>query len=284
LNLQPRIVLKLQCPDQIGIVAKVTTLIAKHQGSIVDANEFCDVQNGQFFMRIEISAASIANNREQFETELNELAQQLKISWSLINLNQPKKVVILASKQEHCLADLLSRYISQDLTMNLLAVISNHVEHEKLVQAHDVPYHYVSFADSNVAFQEIDALLNRMNPDLIILARFMRILPAAICEKFAGRIINIHHSFLPSFIGANPYMQAYEKGVKMIGATCHYVTTDLDEGPIIEQDTIHINHRYSLSQIKQRGSDIEKIVLARGVRHHLEERIMLNGNKTIIFI
>jgi len=219
LNNSNRFILKLQCPDQVGIVAKVTALIAKYQGSIVEASQFGDLKNEQFFMRVEISEDSLGSHRKQFEDELPLLAELLSMRWSLTSSDQQKKIVIFAGKQEHCLSDLLSRCNSQDLDVDLLAVVSNYRDHENLVKAYGVNYHYIPFdeTNNNNAFTKIEILLQQLQPDLIILARFMRILPSSLCETYPGRIINIHHSFLPSFIGANPYEQAFDKGVKMIG-------------------------------------------------------------------
>jgi formyltetrahydrofolate deformylase len=276
-------VLKLQCPDQVGIVAKVSALIAEYQGWIVDASQFADEKSQLFFMRVEIRKASVVH-LNAFKHALTALAKALQMTWSLIDMSQQKRTVIFAGKQYHCLSDLLSRYISHDLDMNLVAVISNHPQHKVLVEAHGVAFHYVSFDEGdNAAFKQIENILDPLQPDLMILARFMRILPSEWCERYYGRIINIHHSFLPAFTGHNPYERALDAGVKMIGATCHYVTPDLDQGPIIEQDVIRIHHYHTLSQIKQLSHDIEKITLAKGVRYHLEERTMIDQNKTLVF-
>lgn len=275
-------VLKLQCPDQVGIVAKVSSLIANYQGWIVAASQFADENNKQFFMRVEIRKNSLTCSLDEFKSALQTLATTLKMTWTLIDMSLKKRTMIFASKDYHCLSDLISRYVNHDFDMDLIGVISNHPDHEKLVNAHGIPYHYISFDSAN-PFQQIDQLLQKSNVDLIILARFMRILPPEMCEQYRGRIINIHHSFLPAFTGKDPYARALDAGVKMIGATCHYVTAELDEGPIIEQDVIRIHHHHTLAQIKQLSRDIEKITLAKGVRYHLEERIMIDQKKTLIF-
>lgn len=278
-------VLKLQCHDQVGIVAKVSALISKYNGWIVAASQFADERSQLFFMRVEIRKDSLSCSVEEFTRIFQELADSMGMQWSLVDMDHKKRTMILASKQYHCLSDLLARYVNHDLDMELVGVICNHPDHEKLVTAHGIPYHYVPFdtQDAANAFQQIEKILAAQALDLIILARFMRILPPALCAQYAGRIINIHHSFLPAFVGANPYERALDAGVKMIGATCHYVTAELDEGPIIEQDVIRIHHYHTLDQIKQLSHDIEKITLAKGVRYHLEERIMIDQNKTLVF-
>lgn len=280
------LILKLQCKDQVGVVAKVSTLIAKYDGWILSAGQYGDTCNQQFFMRVEIKENSLSCSINDFKQALSSLADQLQMTWSLIDLNQKKRVLILVGSQLHCLADLLYRYTSDDLDLDLLGVISNHQACQSLAQAYGVNYHYIPVDENNLGafFERVHSLFTELSPDLIILARFMRILPEWICNQYEGKIINIHHGFLPSFVGADSYEKALEKGVKMIGATCHYVTPSLDQGPIIEQDVIRINHVLSLKEIKQLGSDIEKTVLARGVRYHLEERISINDEKTIIFL
>ena len=278
-------ILKLQCPDQVGIVAKVSEIIAKYKGWIVAASQYADEKAQQFFMRVEIRKNSLSCTPEEFKAALEALAKPFHMVWNLVDMDVKKRTVIFASKDYHCLSDLLARYVSKDLEMNLVAIIANHPDHQALVEAHGVPYHYVPFVagDNAATFATITQLLKTLTPDLIILARFMRILPEAVCQQYVGKIINIHHSFLPAFVGANPYERAIDAGVKMIGATCHYVTAELDQGPIIEQDVIRIHHHHTLNQVKQLSKDIEKITLAKGVRYHLEERIMIDQNKTLIF-
>lgn len=278
-------ILKLQCLDQVGIVARVSALIAKHQGWIISADQFADEKNGQFFMRVEIRKKSLNCTVETLKQALNELAQDLTMTWSLIDMEYKQRTVVFVSQQYHCLSDLLYRYISHDLEMDLVAIVSNHIEHKDYVEAHGIPFHHISFEtqDNASAFKMIESLLAELSVDLIVLARFMRIFPDYLCTQYAGKIINIHHSFLPSFEGGHPYERAFDAGVKMIGATCHYVTPALDKGPIIEQDVIRINHNHSLHQIQQLCRDIEKITLAKGVRYHLEERVLINQNKTLVF-
>lgn len=281
----PNLVLKLKCPDRAGIVAKVCSLIASHQGWIMTANQYSDSDNNQFFMRIEIKEHSLQCNHEQFTTELQALAKTLEMQFELVDMNHKKRVIILVGREYHCLTELIYRHISKDIDVDMVGVISNYEDHRKLVESFGLPYYFVPFVENKTeaAFHDIEKMVTEQRVDLIILARFMRILPKALCDRYPGKIINIHHSFLPWFAGANPYEQALAKGVKIIGATCHYVTPELDQGPIIEQGVLHINHHHSLESIKKLGKDIEKIVLAKGVRFHIEERVMINDNKTIVF-
>jgi formyltetrahydrofolate deformylase len=210
------------------------------------------------------------------------------MEWRISDSEQKKRLVILVSKQDHCLNDLLHRWRSGELQVDMPCVISNHEDLRSFVEWHGIPFHYVSMPSNDaqakaVAFEEIARLFEQLKGDTLVLARFMQIMPPYLCERYMGRIINIHHSFLPSFIGAKPYHQAFQRGVKLIGATCHYVTANLDAGPIIEQDTVRIDHGDSVDDMVRYGRDIEKNVLARGLRYHVEDRVLVCGNKTIVF-
>ena len=198
---------------------------------------------------------------------------------------EPERVVILASHASHCLADLLYRWKSGDLNCTIPCVISNHENLRSMVEWHGIPFHYVPVpkTDKAEAFAQFESIIDRHDADTIVLARFMQIMPPHLCDKYAKRLINIHHSFLPSFIGANPYQKAFERGVKLIGATCHYVTTDLDEGPIIEQDVVRVDHSLNKNDLVRVGRDVESSVLSRGLRYHLEKRVLVHGNKTVVF-
>jgi formyltetrahydrofolate deformylase len=210
-----------------------------------------------------------------------------QVSWTVTDTGVPKRAVLLVSKEMHCLHDLLGRVAAGELPVRLEAVIGNHDALEGIVRAHGVAFHHVPFPagpDGKAgAFAEVGALVDKHEPDAVVLARFMQILPPWLCERWAGRALNIHHSFLPSFVGARPYHQAHARGVKLIGATCHYVTADLDAGPIVEQDVIRVNHDDTVSDMVRRGRDIERLVLARGLRWHLEDRVLVHGNKTVVF-
>lgn len=277
--------LVVSCPDRTGIVAKVSNFLATYNGWITEASYHADQKNGWFFMRNEIKASSIPFDLENFKTVFEPIAKEFSMSWSISDSNAKKRVVLMASKESHCLADLLHRWHSNELDAEIVAVISNHDDLRRMVEWHDIPYHHVPVDPQNkqAAFDQVSSLVDEYQTDLVVLARYMQILPADLCEKYAGRVINIHHSFLPSFAGAKPYHQAYDRGVKLIGATCHYVTQDLDEGPIIDQDVIRISHSNTIEDMVRLGKDAEKNVLARGLRLHLEERVIIHENKTVVF-
>lgn len=277
--------LVVSCPDRTGIVAKVSNFLATYNGWITEASYHADQKNGWFFMRNEIKASSIPFDLENFKTVFEPIAKEFAMSWSISDSNVKKRVVLMASKESHCLADLLHRWHSNELDAEIVAVISNHDDLRRMVEWHDIPYHHVPVDPNNKqeAFDKVSALVDEYETDLVVLARYMQILPADLCEKYAGRVINIHHSFLPSFAGAKPYHQAYDRGVKLIGATCHYVTQDLDEGPIIDQDVQRISHSNTIEDMVRLGKDAEKNVLARGLRLHLEERVIIHENKTVVF-
>ncbi|PPK50569.1 formyltetrahydrofolate deformylase [Marinobacter persicus] len=277
--------LVISCPDRVGIVAKVSNFLSTYNGWITEASHHSDTQSGWFFMRHEIKAESIPFGLEQFRTAFEPIAREFNMSWHIADSAQPKRVILMCSKESHCLADLLYRWHSKDLNAEIVAVISNHDDLRRMVEWHDIPYHHIPVSKENKAeaFRHIEELFEHYETDVVVLARYMQILPEALCDKYAGKVINIHHSFLPSFAGARPYHQAYSRGVKLIGATCHYVTQDLDEGPIIEQDVIRISHSDSIDDMVRLGKDVEKNVLARGLRAHIEDRVITYENKTVVF-
>jgi formyltetrahydrofolate deformylase len=290
-----RYVLTITCPDRVGIVAAVTGLIAAQSGSVLEAAQHGDLVTGRFFLRIEIVADSLPAGfgPEELAAAFEPLATEFRMAWHLTDTAVPKRVVLFASREDHCVADLLYRWRSGELECDIASVISNHEDLRGLVEWHGVAFEHVPIPAARddgpsgtgraKAFDRIERLVERERTDVIVLARFMQILPAPFCAARPGRIINIHHSFLPSFAGARPYHQAFERGVKLIGATCHYVTETLDEGPIIEQDTRRIDHADSPDELRRVGRDVERTVLARGLRWHLEDRVLLNGNKTVVF-
>lgn len=278
------LVLTLSCPDKIGIVAAVTDFIAKHQGNILRSRQHGEVSTRTFFMRVAIDANTIKIDEASFKKYFEDLAKKFNMNWELHHSAQKKRVDILVSQQTHCLADLLHRWHSNELSCEIPCVISNHSEAESLVNWYKIPFHNVNFTSDNneSAFEKIEQLIEEYRADVIVLARFMRIMPPQLCQKYFGKMINIHHSFLPAFVGANPYQQAFEKGVKLIGATCHYVTEELDEGPIIEQGIARINHSYTRDDIIRTGRDVEKVALATGLRLHLNNHVIIHHNKTIV--
>lgn len=276
--------LLISCPDASGIVANVSDFIASHGGWIVEANHHSDPVTGRFYMRNEIRAESLPFTLEAFRERFNAIAEPLNMEWRISDSGTPKKVALLASKQAHCLSDLLYRWRSGDLKMEIPCVISNHEDLRSYVEWHDIPYHHVPVDKENKtpAFETMNSLLQQYDIDTVVLARYMQILPPELCETYADRVINIHHSFLPSFVGAKPYHQAYERGVKLVGATCHYVTEVLDAGPIIEQDVVRVGHHHLPEDMVRLGKDVEKNVLARGLRYHIEDRVIVDGGKTVI--
>lgn len=280
-----RYTLTLSCPDRVGIVARVSGFIAEHKGWIVEANHHADQLAGHFFMRQEILAESLPFGSGELSTRFAPIALEFGMEWRVADSTRRKRAVILVSKQEHCLYDLLARWQSRELDIEIPCVISNHETLRGFVEWHGIRFEQVSIAPENkdAAFARVAELIEGAAADTLVLARFMQVLPPWLCERYPGRILNIHHSFLPSFVGAKPYHQAYERGVKLIGATCHYVTAALDQGPIIEQDVIRIDHSDSVDDLVRYGKDIEKAVLARGLRYHLEDRVLLHGDKTVVF-
>lgn len=280
-----RFILSLSCVDRVGIVAAVSAFLAKHRIWIVDAQHHSDPESNTFFMRHEVLAESSPFDLEGLRQHFEPIRQEFGMRCTINASDERKRVVILVSKQAHCLDDLLYRLRSGEMTFDLKAVISNHEDSRAFVEWHKIPFHHVpvSHANKETAFREIGRIIEQCGAEVIVLARYMQIVPPWLCEKYPARIINIHHSFLPSFVGGQPYHQAHQRGVKYVGATCHYVTQKLDEGPIIEQDAFRANHADSIEELIRVGRDIEKAVLARGLRYHLEDRVLLNGNKTVVF-
>ncbi|MCC6680144.1 MAG: formyltetrahydrofolate deformylase [Phycisphaeraceae bacterium] len=283
--LPPRILLKLSCPDRIGIVAAVSTLIAELRGCIVEAQHHSDVSSRRFFMRQVIDTAEMNLTLEQVRERFRPLAQKFDMDWLLRDEALKKRVAILVSKQDHCLNDLLYRWRSGELNFELAGVISNHLDCQSFVAWHGVPYAHIAVQkdDKAAAFAAVRRQIEQWDIDTIVLARYMQILPPELCAVYSGRIINIHHSFLPSFVGPRPYHQAFERGVKWVGATSHYVTAELDAGPIIEQDATRTHHAHDVEQMIRIGRDVEAAVLARALRLHLEDRVFVIGNKTVVF-
>lgn len=275
----------ISCPDRTGIVAKVSNFLATYNGWITEASHHADQKTGWFFMRNEIKASSLSFDLESFRIAFEPIAKEYAMCWSVTDSDVKKRVVLMASKESHCLADILHRWHSNELDAEIVAVISNHNDLRRMVEWHDIPYHYVPVDKDNkpAAFTQVSELVEKYQTDVIVLARYMQILPPDLCEVYAGKVINIHHSFLPSFAGAKPYHKAYDRGVKLIGATCHYVTQDLDEGPIIDQDVIRVSHRDSTEDMVRLGKDVERTVLSRGLRCHLEDRVIIYENKTVVF-
>ena len=277
-------ILTISCPDQIGIVHAVSGALLTLNGNILTSQQFGDVDTKQFFLRIRFSVPADIT-QVQIEEQLSAVKEMFKMDLKLFSAEQKSRVLILVSKQGHCLNDLLFRTYSGLLHMDIVGIVSNHRDYEKLAEGYGIPFHHLPVSNENRAEQEaqILKLVDDLEVDLVVLARYMQILSNKLSEALEGKAINIHHSFLPSFKGAKPYHQAHQRGVKIIGATAHYVTSDLDEGPIIEQDVQHVDHRLNAQNLTQVGSDIESLVLSRAVKSFVEHRILLNGHRTVVF-
>ena len=278
-------ILRGVCPDSLGLVAKVSNFLNEHNLFIKESAHYGDPETQKFFMRVKVISPEKNIDKIKFNERFKELAEEISMDWSFEDAILNPKTSIFVSKYSHCLQDLLYRQSVNALKIDLKSVISNHPDLEKIVSDYGIPFHYVEVSKDSKEKAEAKMfdILNEDNIDLIILARYMQILSNDFCEKYYGKIINIHHSFLPSFKGAKPYHQAYSKGVKILGATAHYVTGELDEGPIIEQTVDRIDHTKSPEDMEIIGRDIESITLAKAVQYHSEQRVFLNNNKTVIF-
>jgi formyltetrahydrofolate deformylase len=281
-------VLTLTCPDRPGVVRAVSDFLVRHGGNIVESQQVGDRVTGRFFMRLSFDVTGTQAglpDAEHLRRQFTAVAGQFGMTFELWNARAPYRTLIMVSKYLHCLNDLLFRYSTNALQIEIPVVVSNHRDAEPLVRAHGLDFVHIPVTpDSKKAAEDrLRELIDRHGIHLVVLARYMQVLSADLCADLAGRAINIHHSFLPSFKGAKPYHQAFERGVKLVGATAHYVTADLDEGPIIEQDVIRVDHNFSQEQLVTAGRDVEAQVLSRAVRWHAESRVMLNGHRTVVF-
>ena len=276
-------ILLINCPDRKGLVATVSGLLYEHGANIIHAEQHQDHEAALFFMRVEWALEGFS--LEDFRARFTPVALELRMDWRLELSRDVTRMVIFVSQYLHCYADLLYRHRAGELTCEIPLIISNHPGARSLAEFHGIPFHQIEIGSEGkpAAERRQLALLEKHDVELIVLARYMQILSPALCEKLAGRAINIHHSFLPSFKGARPYFQAFDRGVKLIGATAHYVTTHLDEGPIVEQGVERVNHSMSLEQLTAIGRDVECVTLARAVKWHVEHRVLLNGSKTVVF-
>ena len=276
-------ILTLSCPDRPGIVHAVSGFLLERGGNIEEAAQYNDHDTGLFFMRVRFACGQLT--QDDLRAQLRHFGEGFQMEWKLHASTQPMKTVIFVSKEGHCLNDLLFRWKSGLLPLDIRAIISNHREFYQLAAGYNIPFHYIPVTAASKAQAEARQfeVIEAEGAELVVLARYMQILSDDLCRKLAGRAINIHHSFLPSFKGAKPYYQAHDRGVKLIGATAHYVTADLDEGPIIEQDVERVDHSYTVDDLTAAGRDTESMVLARAVKWHSEHRVLLNGHKTVIF-
>jgi formyltetrahydrofolate deformylase len=277
--------LLVSCPDRKGLVAALAQLLYGHGCNILDADQHSDAAAGMFFQRIRFDLAELYTDRVGLERGIAEVAQRFEMTWQLSYEAKRKRVAIFVSKVEHCLYDLLLRHRASELSCDISMVVSNHPDLGFVAKQFEVPFHCFPIDATNKFEQERKqwALLDEDGVDLVVLARYMQILSAEFTSRYPNRIINIHHSFLPAFVGSKPYHRAYDRGVKLIGATAHYATGELDEGPIIEQDVARASHRDSVEDLVRRGRDMEKVALARAVKWHIEDRVLVYANKTVVF-
>lgn len=282
--MRPDYILTLSCPDRTGIVYRVSGLLFEAGCNILDAQQFGDEESGRFFLRVHFDMAAAAEEPAVRE-RLQRLGEAFAMDWQLHDARRRARLLVLVSRQGHCLNDLLFRAHSGHLRVDIAAVASNHQDFAALAGSYGVPFHHLPVGVENRAQQERQLLdlVERERIDLVVLARYMQVLSDDMCRHLAGRAINIHHSFLPSFKGAKPYHQAHARGVKLIGATAHFVTPELDEGPIIEQETQRVDHAHSADDMAAIGRDIESVVLARAVKYHIEHRVLQNGSRTVVF-
>jgi formyltetrahydrofolate deformylase len=281
----PSAVLLISCPDRQGIVAAVTAFIAEHRGNILDLEQHVDPGRSAFFMRLEWDLASFDVRPAEFASRFEPVAQRFRMSWEVRRRDRRPRLAVFVTKEPHCLYDLLARQRSGEWAADLALIVSNHETLRPQAAQFGVPFHVFPMTKENKVEQEQRelALLQEHEIDTVVLARYMQIIGPAFIERFPNRIINIHHSFLPAFAGAKPYHAAHERGVKIIGATSHYVTEQLDQGPIIEQDVVRVTHKDTVDDLVRKGRDIEKLVLARAVTAHLEHRVLVYGNRTVVF-
>ncbi|MEI7669397.1 MAG: formyltetrahydrofolate deformylase, partial [Pseudomonadota bacterium] len=279
-------ILTLSCNDVRGIVAAVSGFLAENGGFIIESAQFGDASTSKFFLRIEFSTEGEKPSLEEFKSLFQQkIADIFAMKWNLHDKSKKFRLLVMVSKYGHCLNDILHRVASGNLAVEIPVVVSNHNDFKELVEWYKIPFHYLPIEQGKKSEQEAKLLelIKQYNIDLVTLARYMQVLSPDLCNALSGRAINIHHSFLPGFKGAKPYSQAFDRGVKLIGATAHYVTADLDEGPIIEQEITRVDHSYKPAELEAVGRDTESMVLARAIKYHIEQRVLINGNKTVVF-
>jgi formyltetrahydrofolate deformylase len=281
----PEYVLTVDCPDGPGLVYAVSGFVARNAGNILESQQFDDRGSGRFFLRVHFEVTDAGVTLDRLRREFHAVATRHSMDWQLWNARAPYRTLIMVSRFGHCLNDLLFRWQTGGLQIEIPAIVSNHREFEPLAESYGVPFHHIPVTPETKAAAEekLLGLVDSLGIHLVVLARFMQVLSDDLCKQLEGRAINIHHSFLPSFKGAKPYHQAFDRGVKLVGATAHYVTADLDEGPIIEQDVVRVDHRATPADLVAAGRDVEAQVLSRAVAWHAQTRILLNGNRTVVF-
>ena len=283
--MRPGLILKLSSPDQPGIVARIASYVASHRGNLIEFSQFSDRLGGKFFARLEIDTTDLDVDVADFTNGFGTLGRSLQASWHFRTLPYKMRTAVLVTRTDHCLNEIIWRTELNELPVEITSIIGNREHCRPLAERSGIPFHHIEMdgTQRETGFDKIRALLLTEDVELVVLARFMQILPDSFCQEFSGKIINIHHSFLPAFIGANPYKQAHERGVKLIGATCHYVTADLDAGPIIEQEVERVSHFHSPSDLARLGRQCERIALAKGIRYHVHDRTLIDGHRAIVF-
>jgi formyltetrahydrofolate deformylase len=279
------LILKIDCPDQHGIVAKIASYVADYKGNLVEFSQFTDSANDKFFARVEIDTTDLSVDIDDFTAGFNTLGKSLHATWHFRQQPYKMRTAVLVTKTDHCLNEILWRTKLGEMPIEITSIIGNRHTCQSIAEKAGIPFHYIEMEGDkkDAGFKQIRDLLIEQKVELTVLARFMQILPDWFCQEFSGKIINIHHSFLPAFIGANPYRQAYERGVKFIGATCHYVTADLDAGPIIEQEVKRVQHFHTAQDLMRLGRDSERDAIARGIRYHVNDRTIIHQNRAIVF-
>ena len=279
------LILKIDCPDQHGIVAKIASYVADYAGNLVEFSQFTDYSNDKFLARVEIDTTNLSVEISDFIAGFKTLGKSLNATWHFREQPYKMRTAVLVTKTDHCLNEILWRTKLGEMPIEITSIIGNRDTCQTIAEKAGIPFHHIDMdGDKKAAgFKQIRELLVEQKVELTVLARFMQILPDWFCQEFSGKIINIHHSFLPAFIGANPYRQAYERGVKFIGATCHYVTADLDAGPIIEQEVKRVQHFHTAQDLMRLGRDSERDAIARGIRYHVNDRTIIHGNRAIVF-
>ena len=278
------LILKIDCPDRPGLVARIAGYVSDHEGNLVEFNQFTDTANQKFFARLEVDTSGLDVETDDFVSGFGTLGRALEARWHFRRLPYRMRTAVLVTRTDHCLNEILWRAQLGEVPVDITSIIGNREDCRSIAEKAGLPFHLVEIGeDKEPGFREIEKLLQKQSVELVVLARFMQVVPGWLCGSYEGRMINIHHSFLPAFAGANPYRKAFERGVKLIGATCHYVTEDLDAGPIIDQEVERVQHYHSVHDLIRLGRDCERSALARGIRYHVHDRIILDGHRAIVF-
>ena len=278
------LILKIDCPDQPGLVARIAGYVSDHHGNLVEFNQFTDTGCERFFARLEIETSGLDGEPDDFVSGFGTMGRALSARWHFRRLPYRMRTAVLVTRTDHCLNEVLWRAQLGEVPVDITSIIGNREDCRPLAEKAGIPFHHIEIGeDREAGFRKIEGILAEEEVELVVLARFMQVVPNWLCAAFTGRMINIHHSFLPAFVGANPYRKAYERGVKLIGATCHYVTGELDAGPIIEQEVERVQHYHSVQDLIRLGRDCERSALAKGIRYHVHDRIILDGHRAIVF-